>query len=63
MRFPSRLASDEISTRGYRTLAFIKCTPIMIAELMVMSSQGSSPDEMVLGWEWYDFWCSLCGTV
>jgi hypothetical protein len=42
MRFSSRLANDEITTRGYKTLTFIKCTIIMIAELMVMSSLRSS---------------------
>jgi hypothetical protein len=42
--FPSRLASDKITTRGYKALTFVKCTTIMIAELMVMSSLGSSQD-------------------
>jgi hypothetical protein len=41
-RFSSRLASDEITTRGYMTLTFAKCIAIMIAELMVMRSLGSS---------------------
>jgi hypothetical protein len=33
----SRLASDEITTRGYGVLTFAKCTTIMIAELAVTS--------------------------
>jgi hypothetical protein len=41
-RFSSRLASDEITMRGYKTLTFVKCTTIMIAELTVMSDLGSS---------------------
>jgi hypothetical protein len=41
-RFPIRLASDEITTRGYRVLTFTKCTTIMIAELVVTSGLGSS---------------------
>jgi hypothetical protein len=43
-RFSSRPHSDEITTRGYRALTFIKCTTIMIAELAVTSSLGSSLD-------------------
>jgi hypothetical protein len=43
-RFSSRLASDEITTRGYRALTFVKCTTIMIAELTVTSGLGSSLD-------------------
>jgi hypothetical protein len=42
MRFSSRLASNEITTRGYRALTFAKCTTIMIAELAVISGLGSS---------------------
>jgi hypothetical protein len=42
MRFSSLLASNEITTRGYRTLTFSKCTTIMIAELAVTSGLGSS---------------------
>jgi hypothetical protein len=41
-RFSSRLASDEITTRGYRALTFAKYTTIIIAELTVMSGLGSS---------------------
>jgi hypothetical protein len=40
----SLLASDEITTRGYRVLTFAKCTTIMIAVLAVTSSLGSSFD-------------------
>jgi hypothetical protein len=42
--FYSYLASDEITTRGYRVLTFAKCTTIMIAELAVTSDLGSSFD-------------------
>jgi hypothetical protein len=42
--FSSRLASDEITTRGYRVLTFAKCTTIMIAELAVTSGLRSSFD-------------------
>jgi hypothetical protein len=35
--FYSRLASDEITTRGYGVLTSIECTTIMIAELAVTS--------------------------
>jgi hypothetical protein len=44
MRFSSRLASDEITTHGYRALTFTKCITIMIAELGVTNSMGSSLD-------------------
>jgi hypothetical protein len=40
----SRLASDEITTRGYRVLTFAKCTTIMIAVFAVTSSMGFSFD-------------------
>jgi hypothetical protein len=40
----SRLRSNEITTRGYSVLTFAKCTPIMIAELVVTCSLGSSLD-------------------
>jgi hypothetical protein len=42
--FSSRLASDEITTRGYRVLTFEKRTTIMIAVLAVTSDLGSSFD-------------------
>jgi hypothetical protein len=40
----SRLASDEITTRGYKALTFTKCTTIIITELAVTSGLGSSLD-------------------
>jgi hypothetical protein len=43
-RFSSRLASDEITMRGYRILIFAKCTTIMITELAVTSVLRSSRD-------------------
>jgi hypothetical protein len=44
-RFPSHLASDEITHHGYRALTFAKSTTIMIAaELTIMSGLGSSRD-------------------
>jgi hypothetical protein len=46
-RFSSLLASDEITTCGYRALTFAKCTTIIIAELVVTSCLGSSPEERV----------------
>jgi hypothetical protein len=42
--FYSRLASDEITTRGVQGATFLKCTTIMIAELAVTSRLGSSFD-------------------
>jgi hypothetical protein len=42
--FSSHLASDEITTRGYRVLSFTKCTTIMIVVLAVTSGLGSSFD-------------------
>jgi hypothetical protein len=50
--FSSHLASDEITTRGYKALTFAKCTTIMTAMLM---------DMIWLGMEL--FWSSLCGAV
>jgi hypothetical protein len=43
-RLSSRLASDEITTRGYMTLTFAKCITIMAAMLTVTSGLGSSQD-------------------
>jgi hypothetical protein len=43
-RFSSNLASDEITTHGYRVLTLTKCTTDMIALLMVTSGLGSSRD-------------------
>jgi hypothetical protein len=42
--FYSCLASDEITTRGYRVLTFAKCTTVMTAVLTVTSGLGSSFD-------------------
>jgi hypothetical protein len=42
--FSNRLASDEITTRGYRILTFAKCTTVMTSVLTVTSSLGSSFD-------------------
>jgi hypothetical protein len=44
MRFYSRLASDEITTRGYGVPTFAKCTTVMIVVLMITSGLGSSQD-------------------
>jgi hypothetical protein len=41
-RFSSRSRSNEITTRGYRALTFMKCTNVMIAMLTVISGLGSS---------------------
>jgi hypothetical protein len=41
-RFSRRLASDEITTHGYRALTFAMCTTIMIAKLAITSGLGSS---------------------
>jgi hypothetical protein len=43
-RFSIRLASDKITTRGYKALTFEKCTIIMIVELVVSSGLRSSLD-------------------
>jgi hypothetical protein len=43
-RFSSRLASDKITTHGYRALTFTKCTTVMTAVLTVTSNLGSSRD-------------------
>jgi hypothetical protein len=43
-RFSSRLASDEITTRGYRVLTFAKCTTVMTTVFTVISGLGSSQD-------------------
>jgi hypothetical protein len=53
--FNSRLASDEITTHGYRVLTFAKFTTTMIAELAVTSGLGSSFDYMV--------WCGMVGMI
>jgi hypothetical protein len=43
-RFSSHLASDEITTHGYRVLTCANFTTIKIAELAITSSLGSSRD-------------------
>jgi hypothetical protein len=43
-RFTSHLASDKITTRGYRALTSTKCTTIMIVILTVTSGMRSSLD-------------------
>jgi hypothetical protein len=42
--FSSRLVSDEITTRGYRVLTFVKCITVMTAVLAVKSGLGYSFD-------------------
>jgi hypothetical protein len=43
-RFSGHPYIHKITTRGYRVLASVECTTIMIAELAVTSSLGSSLD-------------------
>jgi hypothetical protein len=38
------MASNEITTRGYKVLTFTKCTTIITAVLIVTSGLGSSRD-------------------
>jgi hypothetical protein len=52
MRFSCHLVSDKITTREFKTVTFVKCTPIMIAELAVTRGLASSLDWMV--WVWND---------
>jgi hypothetical protein len=47
-RVSSRLAINEIATHGYRVLTFVKCTTIMIVEL-VWSYLGVEWLAMVFG--------------
>jgi hypothetical protein len=55
-RFSSCLASDEISTRGYRALIFAKCTTVIATMLMVTSGLRFSFDQMIwFGWKWNGF--------
>jgi hypothetical protein len=42
--FSSRLDSNEITTRGYMVLIFVKCITIMIVVLAVTNGLGSSFD-------------------
>jgi hypothetical protein len=53
--FSSHLASNEITTRGYMALTFVKCITVMTVVLMVTSGLGSSFDLMV--------WCQMVGMV
>jgi hypothetical protein len=39
--FSTHLASDEITTRGYRALTFANCTTVMTIVHMVTSGLGS----------------------
>jgi hypothetical protein len=60
-RVSSHPISDEITMRGYRVLTSAECTPIMIAELTVISGLGSSFEQMIwMGMGWY--WSSFCGS-
>jgi hypothetical protein len=43
-RFLQSPTGDEITTRGYKTLTFAKCTNVMTAVLMVTNGLGSSFD-------------------
>jgi hypothetical protein len=42
--FYSHVASNEITTHGYRVLTSVECTTIIITELAVTSGMGSSFD-------------------
>jgi hypothetical protein len=60
-RFSSRLAGDEITTRGYKALTFAKCTTHdNRASGYKQYGILSRLDGMVL---WNGFWCSLCEVV
>jgi hypothetical protein len=48
-RFSSRLASDEITSHGYRAQIFAKCTTVMTVVLTVTSGLGSSRDYLGFG--------------
>jgi hypothetical protein len=43
-RFSSRLASNEITTHGYRSLTFAKCTTVITVMVTVTSGLGFSRD-------------------
>jgi hypothetical protein len=47
---------EEITTHGYSTLTFAKWTTIIIAELVVTSSLGSSLEYRVMVMEWLWLW-------
>jgi hypothetical protein len=50
------IASDEITTCGYRALTFAKCTTVMTIVLTVTSGLESSLDSVVwFGWGWDGF--------
>jgi hypothetical protein len=55
--FSSRLASDEITTRGYKVLTFAKCITILITVLAVTSDLRSSFDKMI----WFRWECDGFG--
>jgi hypothetical protein len=59
-RFYSRLASDEITMRGYRILTSTKCMTIRIAELAVTSGLGSSLYYMVWVWSGWNGFSVAC---
>jgi hypothetical protein len=53
-RFSSRLARDEITTRGYRVLTFAKCTTVVT--IMHGYEQTGILSRLVgMGWNWYGF--------
>jgi hypothetical protein len=54
-KFSSPLASNEITTRGYRALTFAKCTTVMTAMLSVTSSLGSRIVGFGCGMVWFGF--------
>jgi hypothetical protein len=56
--FSSRLASDEITTRGYRVLTFAKRITIMMAMLVVTSGLDHLLTRWY-GWE-LDGFCLAC---
>jgi hypothetical protein len=43
-RFSSRLASNEITTHGYMSLTFAKCTTVITVMVTVTSDLGFSRD-------------------
>jgi hypothetical protein len=49
--FSSHIASDEITTHGYRVLTFAKCTTIMIVVLAAWDPFLTR----WYGWEWDGF--------
>jgi hypothetical protein len=59
-RFSSHLASDEITTHGYRALTFVKYTTVMTTVLTVTSGLSILVG-FGCGLVW--FWFSLCGVI